>query len=116
MYLLAKFGGYRTYGNGDTNSYINSYKITSEKAEFAVSVHHIERFSKSGIPVYYSEVSDTTDRKTRRIQAIAKRFAFFSKIKTTIQPSSEIWKSLELICPIFSVKRINLHKNYPLEN
>ena len=89
MYLLAKFGGYRTYGNGDTNSYINSYKITSEKAELAVSVHHIERFSKSGIPVYYSEVSDTTDRKTR-IQAIAKRFAFFSKIKTTIQPSSEI--------------------------
>ena len=33
MYLLAKFSGHRSYGNGDINSYINSYMNISEKAE-----------------------------------------------------------------------------------
>ena len=31
MYLVAKFGGHRSYGNGDTNSYINSYTNTPKK-------------------------------------------------------------------------------------
>ena len=49
MYLLAKFGGHRSHGNGDINSYINSYMITWQEAELTASVHHIERFSKSGV-------------------------------------------------------------------
>ena len=32
MHHLDKFGGHWTYENGDENSYINSYMITSEKA------------------------------------------------------------------------------------
>ena len=59
--------------NGD----INSYMITSQKAELTAFGHHIERFSKSGIPIYISEVPDAAGRKTRRrAQAIAKRYAF----------------------------------------
>ena len=78
MYLLAKFGGKRSYGNEGINSYINSCMSNSEKAELTVSVRHIERFSKLGIPIYNSEVPDTVARKTRRrrTQAIAKRYAF----------------------------------------
>ena len=74
MYLLAKFGHHRSYRNGD----INSYMDTLEKAELLVSIHHIARFLKSGIPNYNSEVPDATGRKTskRRTQAIAKCFAF----------------------------------------
>ena len=52
---------------------------TLGKAECTASVRHIERFSKSGIPIYNSEVPGTAGRKTkrrRRIQAIAKRYAF----------------------------------------
>ena len=52
---------------------------TLEKAELTASIRHIVRFLKSGIPIYNSEVPDATGRKTRRrrrIQAIAKRFAF----------------------------------------
>ena len=44
-------------------SYISSYL---EKAEFTNSVCHIEKFSKSVIPIYNSEVPDTTGLKTRR--------------------------------------------------
>ena len=47
--------------------------ITSEKAELAPSIHLIERFSKSGIPICNSKVPDTAARKTkRRREAIAK--------------------------------------------
>ena len=56
MYLLANFCGHSSYGNGDINPYINSYMSTSEKTELTSSVRHIERFSKSGIPIYNSEV------------------------------------------------------------
>ena len=52
---------------------------TLEKAELAVFVHHIERFSKLGIQIYNSEVPETAGRKTRRrikAQMIAKRYAF----------------------------------------
>ena len=80
MYLLAKFAGHRSYENGNINPYINSYMNTSEKAELSASIRHIERFSKSGIPIYNSEVPDMAGRKTtirrKRTQAIAKRYAF----------------------------------------
>ena len=50
----------------------------SEKAELTALVHHIERFSKSGIPIYNSEALQAASRKTRRgrTQATAKRYAF----------------------------------------
>ena len=32
MYLLAKVGGHRSYGNRDINSYINSYMDTFDKS------------------------------------------------------------------------------------
>ena len=51
MYLLVKFGA---FGNGDINSNTNSYMNTIKKVELTASVHHIERFSKSGIPIYNS--------------------------------------------------------------
>ena len=41
MYLLAKFGGHRSYRNGDINSYINSYMDTLEKNDLTVSIRHI---------------------------------------------------------------------------
>ena len=78
MYLISKFGGRRFYGNVDFNSYINSYMNTSEKAKLTASVCHIERFSKSRIPIYHSEGLDTAGRKTTiRAQATAKRYAFY---------------------------------------
>ena len=52
MYLLVKFGA---FGNGDINSNTNSYMNTIKKAQLTASVHHIERFSKSGILIYNSK-------------------------------------------------------------
>ena len=50
MYLLAKFGVHRSYGNGDSSSYINSYMNEYlEKTKLSASIRHIARFSKSGI-------------------------------------------------------------------
>ena len=75
MYLLAKFGSHRSFGNGDINSYINSYMNNLGEAELIASVSNIQRFLKSAIPIYNSE--DTAGRKRkRRPQATAKRFAF----------------------------------------
>ena len=55
------------------NFYINLY--TLEKAELTASIHHNERFSKSGIPVYNSKVLDMAGRKAmRRTQTIPKRY------------------------------------------
>ena len=56
---------------------------TSEKAKLTASIRHIERFSKSGIPIYNFEVPDTAGRKaaiatTRRTQEIAKGFTFYA--------------------------------------
>ena len=45
---------------------------TSEKAEPTASIRHIEKFSKSGIPIYNSEV---LEKMGSRIQAIAKSCA-----------------------------------------
>ena len=64
--------------NSEFDSNINSYINTLEKTYLTASVGHIGRSSKSGIPVYNSEVLDTIGRKTRRRRkyAIAKRCAF----------------------------------------
>ena len=81
MYLLVKFGRHSSCRNGVINSYINCYINNLEKAELITLVRHIQRFSKSRIPIYNSEVPDTAGRKTRRgrrTQAIAKRFAFYA--------------------------------------
>ena len=67
MYLLLKFDGYRSYGNEDINFYINSYINACEKAELTASIHYIERFSKSGIPVSSSEVPDKAGKKKQEI-------------------------------------------------
>ena len=62
MYLLAKFGGHRSYRNRDINSYIN----TLGKVEFTASIRHIAIFLKSGIPIYNSKDPDAAGRKIRR--------------------------------------------------
>ena len=51
---------------------------TLEKAKLTDSIRHIGRFLTSGIPIYNSQVPDTTGRKTRRrrTQAVAKSYAF----------------------------------------
>ena len=48
---------------------ISSPMDTLEKAELTVSIRHIAIFSKSGMPIYNSEVPDTAGRKTRRMDA-----------------------------------------------
>ena len=57
---------------------------TLEKAALTASIRDLARFSKSGLPIYNSEVPDTAGRKikrSRRTQAIAKRFAFYADAK-----------------------------------
>ena len=76
MYLLARFGSHRSFGNGDINSYINSYMNNLGKAELIPSVSNIQRFLKSGIPIYNSEDTGGRKGKRRRPQATAKRFGF----------------------------------------
>ena len=83
MYLPAKFDGHRSYRNGDVNSYINFYMDTLEKVELTVSIGHIQKFLRSGTPIYNSEVSNTAGRKMRRRrrrrrkeQAVSKRYDF----------------------------------------
>ena len=46
---------------------------TLEKAELTASIRHVERFLKSGILIYISEVPDTAGRKTRRRRRRRKR-------------------------------------------
>ena len=51
-------------------------------------VCHIERFSKSGIPNYNSEVPDTSGKKTkrrerRRKKTIAMRYVFHTNTKNS---------------------------------
>ena len=54
--MLAKFGSHRSSGNGDINSYINSYMNISGKVDLSTSFRDIKRFSKSVIPIYNFEV------------------------------------------------------------
>ena len=79
MCLLAEFGGKRSCQHRNINYYINFCMNTSERTELTTSLRHIERFPKSGIPIYNSKVSRTADRKTTmtRTQAIAKRYGFY---------------------------------------
>ena len=77
MYLLVKFGGRRSYGNGDINFYMN----TLEKAELTALERHVERFPKLGIPIYNSEVAGTAGKKMgrrrrRRTNALSKGYGF----------------------------------------
>ena len=71
------------------------------KAELTASARHIERFSKSGIPIYNSKVLDTASKKTRsrkkrrRRQAIAMRYAFHAIPKMLQQPLG----TLQIIAP-----------------
>ena len=77
--LPCKFIGHKSYGNGDINSYITSYINIAQKAELAASIRGTDRFSKSGIPIFNSEVPDKTGRKaTRRAKVIVKRYVFYA--------------------------------------
>ena len=90
MELLAKPGSHRSYGNGDTNCYINSCINSSEKVKLTWSIHHIERFSKSEITIYNAKVSDMAGRKTNRrrgSQAITKRYHSAHKFPKTQIPN-----------------------------
>ena len=40
---------------------------TLEKAELTASIHHIKRFSKSGILIYNSEIPDTLLEKQQEV-------------------------------------------------
>ena len=60
MYLLAKLGDHRSYRNRNINSYTSSYMATLERAELTAFIRHIAIFLKSRIPIYNSEVPDTT--------------------------------------------------------
>ena len=78
-----QIGSQKSYGNEDINSYISSYINALGEAEFTVSVRHIERFSKAGIPTYNSRSPENNwqkdKKKRRRTQATAKRYAFHAK-------------------------------------
>ena len=65
---------------------------TFKKAELAVSIRHIARFLKPGIPIYNSEVPDTDGKKTRKrtTQTIAKRFAFDANAKMNSTSCADI--------------------------
>ena len=54
MSILAKFGGHRSYGNGEINRYINSYMNNLEKAKLSALICYIERISELGILTYNS--------------------------------------------------------------
>ena len=66
MYLFAKSGDHTSYRNEVINFYINPYMDTLEKSELTASILRIAIFSKSGIPIYNSEVLDTAGRKKKK--------------------------------------------------
>ena len=51
---------------------------TSGKAELTALIHHIDRFSKSEIQNFNSEVPGTAGRKMRRTKAVPKRYVFYA--------------------------------------
>ena len=65
--LLAKFGGHKSYRNGDINSHINFYMDTLEKTELTASILHIARLLKPGKPIYDSRVRDAASAAIRRV-------------------------------------------------
>ena len=78
MYLLAKFGGHKSYGSGDIDYYISYYMDTLEKVELTASISHIARFLKLEIPICNSEVPaenrEVGEEEERQLQSIM-RFA-----------------------------------------
>ena len=79
MYLIAKFGGHRFYGNGDINSYLNN----SQKSDLTASVHHIERFTKSGLSIYDSKVPDSAGAKKREEEEESRQLQSLTRITQT---------------------------------
>ena len=69
MYLLAKFDGHRSYGNGDISSYTKAYMNTLEKVN-SLPRSAVLRDFQSGKPIYSFEVPEKVGRK---IQPIARR-------------------------------------------
>ena len=68
-----------------------------EKAKLTASVRHIAIFLKSELPIYNSEVPDTTYRKTRRrTLAIAKLFASHANAKKTTGESQTFSKIIRI--------------------
>ena len=82
MYLVVYFGNGE---NGDIKSYISSYVNILEKAELTTAVIHIDRISKSRIPIYNSKVQTQADRKKRRqLQNFRRLTSMSSNIKEDI--------------------------------
>ena len=87
---------HRSHWNGYLGEY--SYMNTLEKAELTTLVYYIERFRKSVILIYNSELSNRADRKSRIrrkrrgrkiTQAITKRCVFHSNaISSTLNTIS----------------------------
>ena len=82
MYLVANFGNGE---NGDIKSYISSYLNILEKAKLTTSVIHIDRISKSRIPIYNSKVQTQADRKKRREQRHLQNFRRFTSMSSNIK-------------------------------
>ena len=102
---------------------------TSENTELTASIHHIETFSKLGIPISISEVPHTVGRETtRRTQTAAKRYVFTQRNKkkntsnakcyafypnavkqdfsvdTNVLPGSAVTIGLGIVNPIFQMR------------
>ena len=85
MYLLAKCGGHESYGNGNINSYINFYMITLDAVEFTASICHLRDFQNQEF--HFTILKSRTrqgEKKRRRTQAIAKRYAYHSNAKSIL--------------------------------
>ena len=94
--------------------YINFYMDALEKVELIALIRHIERYLKSGIPIYNTEVPDTVGRKTgrrrrRRVQAIAKGYPFLVNIiiKLTIVLIRRLSESLMLFHKLVHVQSVS---------
>ena len=72
MYLLAKFGGYRSHGNVDINSHINFDMIASEIAKCTTRSPKLRDFQNQE----YRFTIPKADRKSigTRPQVIGKRY------------------------------------------
>ena len=89
IYLLPKFGEYRSYRNGNSIEVLISIRtwIPWKSLNSPPWSCRIPKYLKSGIPIYNSEIPDTAGRKTRRrrkrrTQAISKCYVFHADAKT----------------------------------
>ena len=85
MYLLAKFGDYRSYRYGDINSYVKSYIDTLESTDPPYcQIFKIRNADLQFLSPGYGRQKNKKKKnkgncrkiKRRRIKAIAKRFSF----------------------------------------